>query len=533
MRGRRRVRNTSAGVICAIVFGLCGLPAIAAVALARASGISYVSKELGRSEGLGPDRAEYAGAQANRASTSIEIPGVRLFVAQHTLTVLRSSPNYPVSLDFGIWVASVDGTLMFRVSRAGYAKPIEASQVDSMTGSVIRAVPSGLVDGWFGLKDFIHLSVRSAAGNVVFRSPFTFCPNGFDRARTSDLGPEVSAFPPFCGLNPFTRGMFWGIDDDWAVDPFGSEAVPRTIRLTDGQYFVHAWIDDRFSQLLNVPEADADITMSLIIETQSNRASPKAESLTTLEQGNVRRSPTLVPTTQDPDPSMMPDLVSLPSWRIGIVRRRNHEYLRFGATLWNAGPGPLVVEGFRPADSATMTAYQYFYANGSAITRAPVGELAFDAKRGHEHWHFQQFASYSLTDASRTDLVKSKKTSFCIEPSDPIDLTVPNADWSPYQLGVSSVCGTESAIWVREALEVGWGDTYVQCVAGQSFDITNLPNGRYYVRIEANPFGLLYESNTSNDISYRRIRLRGRPGERRVVVPPYHSIDTETSGPRC
>ncbi len=65
---------------------------------------------------------------------------------------------------------------------------------------------------------------------------------------------------------------------------------------------------------------------------------------------------------------------------------------------------------------------------------------------------------------------------------------------------------------------------------GQSFDITHVPNGAYYIEIIANPLKVLRESNTSNDVSLRRVILGGRPGHRTVRVPAWHGIDPE-SGP--
>jgi hypothetical protein len=67
----------------------------------------------------------------------------------------------------------------------------------------------------------------------------------------------------------------------------------------------------------------------------------------------------------------------------------------------------------------------------------------------------------------------------------------------------------------------------VQSVGGQAFNITDLPNGRYFIRVTVNPLGSLYETDTTNDTSLRRVLLRGRPGHRRIVVPLYHGIDTE------
>jgi hypothetical protein len=64
-------------------------------------------------------------------------------------------------------------------------------------------------------------------------------------------------------------------------------------------------------------------------------------------------------------------------------------------------------------------------------------------------------------------------------------------------------------------------------VAGQSFDITDLPNGRYFVQVQANPTGSMIETTQDNNSSLRRVILRGKPGHRSVIVPPYKGIDSE------
>jgi hypothetical protein len=64
-------------------------------------------------------------------------------------------------------------------------------------------------------------------------------------------------------------------------------------------------------------------------------------------------------------------------------------------------------------------------------------------------------------------------------------------------------------------------------VAGQAFDITGLPNGRYFIRVHVNPTGSMLEGSSDNNVEDRVIRIRGRAGSRYVVVPPWHGIDTE------
>jgi hypothetical protein len=67
----------------------------------------------------------------------------------------------------------------------------------------------------------------------------------------------------------------------------------------------------------------------------------------------------------------------------------------------------------------------------------------------------------------------------------------------------------------------------VQSLPGQSFDITDLRNGTYYISIEANPLRALYEVRTGNDTSLRKVILGGTPGKRTVRVPAWHGIDPE------
>ena len=61
----------------------------------------------------------------------------------------------------------------------------------------------------------------------------------------------------------------------------------------------------------------------------------------------------------------------------------------------------MVVEGFRRPGEAIMDGWEYFYANGEPVGRAPAGDLMYDARPGHQHWHFEQFARYSCWPRTR------------------------------------------------------------------------------------------------------------------------------------
>src|SRR5262249_37068101 len=122
----------------------------------------------------------------------------------------------------------------------------------------------------------------------------------------------------------------------------------------------------------------------------------------------------------------------------------------------------------------------------------------------------------------------SHKVGFCIAPSDPVNLLAPHAVWQPPFIGFGDFsCGSPTALWVQEMMPVGWGDTYTQFVAGNAFDITSVPNGTYYIEVIANPQHVLYESNTRNDVSLRKVILGGTPGHRPAKPPAWPGMHPE------
>ncbi|MFD9218756.1 lysyl oxidase family protein [Streptomyces sp. NPDC060064] len=225
-----------------------------------------------------------------------------------------------------------------------------------------------------------------------------------------------------------------------------------------------------------------------------------------------------------------PDLRSLPAWDIAISDGEDgdvpgKDYLAFSANVWNAGPAPLVVDGFRSPGKNLMDAYQYFYdANGKQIGYTPTGAMEWDPRVGHEHWHFKDFASYRLLSANQAEIVRSGKEAFCLANTDAIDYTVKNANWHPNNTDLSTACGEQNSVSVREVLDVGSGDTYTQYRPGQSFDVTDLPNGTYYIQVIANPEHRLQETNLKNNVALRKVVLGGKPGARTVKVPPHDLI---------
>jgi hypothetical protein len=172
-----------------------------------------------------------------------------------------------------------------------------------------------------------------------------------------------------------------------------------------------------------------------------------------------------------------------------------------------------------------MDAYQYFFdPDGNQVGYVPAGHMEWDPRPTHHHWHFEDFARYRLLRADQTKVQRSHKEAFCLANTDAIDYTIPSADWTPDDTDLQTSCGGFSAPAVSEVLATGSGDTYEQFRGGQAFSLARVPNGIYYISVEANPTRVLTELSRENNVALRKIRLGGTPGHRTVHVFPVGNV---------
>lgn len=457
-------------------------------------------------------------------------PAVVLMSAQNVITLPQIQGK--VYLDPGVWVASLGSALQFDVQRASYTRPVTITQVIHLPGGGIRTrpLPGSLLDGFSGLREFASLRVTDAAGKVVASAAPTFCLNTPDPERAVLASAATSPYPQMCASDPFPLGMVMGIVRGWAVDPF--ETSGSLVRLPPGTYTATVTITSTYRWLLHIPARDAVARVKLIVVKAtaccaSNSARPHRRAQLGPASDIRARLPRSVPDLASPPKADLPDLVPLPAWGVSTQHTGRADLLLFSATVWAGGGSPLDVQGFRSHGSPIMRAYQYIWQDSHVIGRVRAGTMGLDTRKGHNHWHFEQFARYTLLAADKRVAVASNKTGFCIAPTDPVDLLLPAAAWQPPSTGLAGQCGSPTALWVREYLPVGWGDTYTQDVAGQAFNITGLPNGTYYIEVIANPQHVLREQDTTNDISLRKAILGGTPGHRTVQVPAWYGIDPE------
>jgi lysyl oxidase len=458
---------------------------------------------------------------ATPAPAAAGSPSLRLRSPQTSVDLYRTAGRR-VRLELPVFLASLDAPFDLRVRRESYDDPLGLWQaVHAPSGVELHELPAELLDGWDGLDAFLRVRVYALDGRLLRNKEATICPAGWEVQRLDDSGPFEPTYPSGCYAHPFSLGTVWGVDQGWAVRTVWM--TRPAVELRDGTYRAVVTITKRYRDAFAIPPADARVEVQIRIRTFTGCefcGRPAAP-----ERRDDRSALTRAPIVTDPDPATIPDLVALPAYGIQVSVEGGRDRLNFGANVWDRGPASLVVEGFRVDGEDLMDAYQYFFDGDEIVGRASVGSFAFDRRDGHQHWHFLQFARYRLLDATLSGVVRSRKQSFCLAPTDALDLTVENAVWRPDDLGFSQ-CGWEDALWIREVLPTGWGDTYFQGVPGQSFDITDLPNGTYWIEVRANPLGSLYDNDPTNDTSLREVILGGSPGARTVTVPPWHGIDT-------
>ncbi len=420
--------------------------------------------------------------------------------------------------DLGLRAVAVGAPLELWSKRTSYAEPIRTVW-RSAAGDV--PLPAGSMPSFAGLRGFLELTITPRRGPAVKLSR-NACLSGWAE-RVEPTAPPTSPYPTGCWNNPFSRGSVQGIQAGWATPLLGTG---RPLKLAPGSYRVRISVADRYAAVFGLTRAQATRTVRLVVTEEEQPEGWPAP--------DVPLAPRALPATQPDGPGRrvegpVPDLRSLPAW--GLSLSRNGRYLRFSATVWNAGTSPLVVDGFRRRGTDVMAAYQYFFdAAGEQTGYQQVGRLRWDTKPSHLHWHFEDFARYSLLRRDKTEAAVSRKEAFCLANTDAVDLTLPDATWKPENTDLATSCGDATSLSIREVLAAGWGDTYTQFRAGQSFRIDNLPNGVYYVAVAANPDGNLVESSTTNNVALRRIRIGGTREDRTLTVPDVGRVSDERYG---
>jgi hypothetical protein len=194
---------------------------------------------------------------------------------------------------------------------------------------------------------------------------------------------------------------------------------------------------------------------------------------------------------------LLPDIKPYPASGLNIlIGTDNRKHLRFTTLSWNSGAGPVeIVAGKADKKARKQKVYQRIYSVNGSHRDALAG--SFTWHQAHNHFHFDGYALYTLllAGAPATSQRTGEKNTTCI-----MDTTRINSN----QSAIYTTCGSRI-----QGMTVGWGDEYGYQLAGQSFDITGLPDGDYELRIEIDPHRRIIEANDTNNISSIVVHIQG------------------------
>jgi hypothetical protein len=189
-----------------------------------------------------------------------------------------------------------------------------------------------------------------------------------------------------------------------------------------------------------------------------------------------------------------------------------HNVLRFSNTVWNDGPGKLVLRGTIDPVTRSGPAYQRVYDDAGGYADYQIASN-FTWHAVHSHYHFADWGNYQLWAKADYDqwLASGRsqgqakkvgtKTTSCVLDEEFI-ATLSQTPWPAVY--PSSGCYPNSQNVIHEGLSVGWGDTYDYYRFEQWIDLGaggRLADGQYVMRSVTDPLNKIHESPNKADSS--------------------------------
>ncbi|MGZ4716980.1 MAG: Ig-like domain-containing protein [Acidimicrobiales bacterium] len=203
--------------------------------------------------------------------------------------------------------------------------------------------------------------------------------------------------------------------------------------------------------------------------------------------------------------------VQVPTDLISISKpTQTQRTLDFTHITWNAGDGPLE---FRPQlDPATGVARATQSlstltgpSTWSFVKTVPVVQPMTWEPPSDYRFPLTGFGLYTNTPSGGvgTKVATSPKVDFCMTP-DAFVGGVPNT--APAATPSPSNCGDPNGLL---GLSVGWGDLYNSEDAGNNIDISNLPDGTYWLRGQADPGNYFAQSGPNLSVTDTQLQITG------------------------
>jgi hypothetical protein len=187
--------------------------------------------------------------------------------------------------------------------------------------------------------------------------------------------------------------------------------------------------------------------------------------------------------------ALFPDLQMVIPAHVRIVIEEGEPVLRFSTGIANLGDGPLRVRALN-VGNITLGVQEILDANGEVADTHLASTYTFHPE--HDHWHIDQVALFELRQDSLTGPIvgdRSVKVTFCM-----VD-TYRLARNFPYR--TYSSCDEDT-----QGISLGWVDQYHRSLEGQSFGLSDVPPGRYFLINTANPSAKFLEKELENNTAW-------------------------------
>ena len=208
---------------------------------------------------------------------------------------------------------------------------------------------------------------------------------------------------------------------------------------------------------------------------------------------------------------LLPDIVADPPVGVGQPEvqadaQGSRLLLRLDGFVHNRGAGALEIRGSDPSGGVMGTVRQRVYdsAGGFAdIAHSPAPSLIYETNDDHQHWHLMHAMRYSLWSDDRTvEVAPVQKVGFCMIDSERVE--APATSPPVYSTTSNNFCGWQqpNAASVFMGVSRGWRDVYSSFLAFQWVDASDVAPGRYWLRSDADPDGVIAESDEVNPGAY-------------------------------
>jgi len=234
-----------------------------------------------------------------------------------------------------------------------------------------------------------------------------------------------------------------------------------------------------------------------------------------------------------PSNALLPDVTPGVPKHLAIHNQQQQEWLRFTNVWANLGPGTLEFQPLFPDPNAdegtTQDSFQNLYddeGNFGIPNQNIWSEVVsqFTYHETHNHWHIADVGEFSIRVVDENNLpgeialgATSIKVGFCIT-----NVFKYNGDESPTSQRIYWDCEVG-----LQGIQPGWVDQYHQSVEGNEINITDLPNGTYFLVHKWNPADSFVDADASNNESWMKFDLvDDGKGNRKI-------IEREGFAPEC